>query len=205
MKSMNALGIVSALTLSFSTLSHAVTVLIIDVTNPSAVTFTSTNGASASDSSLAVGTVGFTIENFLINLETLPSLAVAGNLSVTRGSVLAAYDTLGTFAYGSSNTALGLGDDLSLFSSSTGNNTPSSQIFENGQRAFSGVATADFSSIASSLPAAGTTGSVITGFESSGVFDHGELIGEWTVVPEPSSSFMALAGLSLLGLSRRRK
>ncbi len=182
---------------------NAAVVLVVDVSDPSAVTFTAQDAASDVSSSLNRSFEGLTIENFFtasITVSANPPRPIAGDLTPSLGIQTNPYVGTGTFDYGNS-TNFGPGNDLSVFADNTVEN---SQQFTAGQRAFNGQAIIDFSTEAAVLPSVGSTGDVITGFDPSNT-GEGLVIGQWTVVPEPSSTLMLFAALIGFGSVRRRK
>lgn len=189
-------------TLLFTAISApAATVLVVDISDPSAVTFTATANFSQTNSSLNIGFAGFTIQNFLATPASIPSSTLGiGDLSPTGSSFI--YSGIGTFNYEANNGNFVAANDLSVFSNN-GAPGPDSQTFSTGSRAFNGVLTIDLSTWASSLPAAGATGDVISGYLMSGTADHGEIVGQFVVVPEPGSALLGGLGLLILGIRRR--
>lgn len=175
--------------------------LVIDVTNPSAVTFTATvENGYGNGSALVNFSGGITIENFFsTDQDATDGLAISGDWTA-RGTTTA-YDQLVTFHYGSPDVVLG--DDLSIYV----NNLQNTQLqsFITGASLFTGTSTVDFTDYA--LPEAGSWGAIYIGYQP----DQGGLIGYWTVVtsqiPEPSTG-AALAGVGALvcvGACRRRR
>ncbi len=180
---------------------NAAVVLVVDVSDPSAVTFTAQDAASDISSSLNRSMEGITIENFFSTISDVRTVRfVGGNLTPSLGIQTNPYVGTGTFDYGGS-IEFGIADDLSVFANNTVEN---SQQFTAGQRAFNGQATIDFSTEAAALPSLGSTGDVITGFNPNNA-GEGLIIGQWTVVPEPSSTLMLCAALIGFGSVRRRK
>lgn len=181
------------LSLVASPFVSAVTVLEIDVTNPAAVTFTATNGVSATDSTLIRNMDGITVRDFFTSVVNYPSSSNnTGNLYDSEQTGGNAYTGFGTFEYSDNDGAFKPANDLSVFAN--GGDSVLDQVFITGRVAFTGIATYNFSSTAAALPAAGTSGDVITGYFTTGTADHGEGIGQWIIVPEPS-----VFGLFLLG------
>lgn len=181
--------------------ADAAVVLVIDISNPAAVTFTSTSANSQTNSSLNIGSEGFTIQNFFTSSANYASATgVGGNLAPTGSSFT--YTQLGTFNFEANNGNFVAGNDLSIYSS--GGTTAGSQVFSTGTRAFNGVATVDFSSTPGALPTSGTTGNVYSGYFQSGTTGHGLLIGTFQVVPEPSSLLICALGLTVVCGKRRR-
>ncbi|WP_367872844.1 PEP-CTERM sorting domain-containing protein [Luteolibacter sp. Populi] len=181
--------------------AQAATVLVVDISNPAAVTFTSTPNFSQTNSSLNIGTAGFTIRNFLASPASIPSSTLGlGNLSPTGSTFV--YSGMATFSYEANDGNFTSANDLSVFSNGGGPGA-ASQVFSTGTRAFNGVLTIDLSAYVSSLPAAGVTGDVISGYFLSGTADHGETVGQFVVIPEPGSVLLGGLGFLILGFRRR--
>lgn len=181
--------------------SGAANVLTIDISNPAAVIFTSTPALSQTNSSLNIGFDGFTIQNFFVITVLVPSSTVAtGNLQPTGSTMF--YGGTGSFNYEANNGVFTTGNDLSVFSNG-GAPLAGSQVFSTGLRAFNGVMTIDFSSFAAALPTAGSTGTIYSGYLASGTPGQGLVVGQYSVVPEPSTIALGLIGLA--GLTSRRR
>ena len=179
--------------------AQAFTVLVIDISNPAAVTFTATGNVSLVNSSLNMALGGFTIQNFLATPEWLDELTT-GDLHPTGSAYV--YAGLGTFDYEGGSGNFGSANDLSIYSNGGSSTTELSQVFSTSSPAFNGVMTVNFSEFASSLPAAGTTGNVRAGY-LIGESGHTGIVGDYIVVPEPSSAL--LGGLGALALLKRRR
>lgn len=182
--------------------AHGAVVFYVDVSNPAAVVFTATDAASLTDSSLNGSQEGITVDDFFSAPQDYPSMGsgLPGNLSAVGGGA-GPYAGFGTFVFEANDGAFVPGQDLSIYYG--GNAGAGSQVFQSGSVAFQGSTSFNFSGSAAALPSVGTTGNVYTGFFESGTADHGEIIGEWTVVPEPSSVILTIAGG--LGLMARRR
>lgn len=166
-------------------------VLIVDVTDPAAVTFTATGTFSAADATAT--------SNFPIQLK--------GFLTSNPGQ---------SGQTASSTTLQTTGADHSLNSALWGRfnpvettlvlrNAALSETFSVASAAFTGTATFDLTSIKDFLPSAGTSGSIVSSLGGSG---SGITIGTYsivtTAVPEPVTYGLA-AGLACLGLALRQK
>ncbi len=195
MKKLEVLSLVAA-TLSLGTIkSHAAVVIQVDVSNPAAVTWTSTSANSAIDNGGNPISFdgGITMENFFTATEDITTaIPVVGDLSPSGTTT--AYDSLVTFSYGS--PAIVAGDDLSVFNSTASSSDV--QEFSQSVRAFTGSSAIDFSGRA--LPSPGMSGNVNAGFAPF----NGGTIGTWVVVPEPSTWAVAIgAGCVLFAAGRR--
>ena len=176
--------------------ANAQILLTIDDSTPSHTVITATGalaGASGS-SSLADGIdlLGF------FTSQNLTDAVVASPSTLTTGD--SSSGPLFTYGY-EDNISVGGYVDLNLYQYNSG----STITFTAGQTAFTGSMTLDFSSIASKLPSLGTTGNIVTGF--SGDSPNNTVIGEYQVVPEPSTGAMlliCLGTLAFLGRGLRR-
>lgn len=180
--------------------------LTIDVTNPNAVVITANDATALSDATATVNyNAGISLINFLPSVQSIPlgpdSTGLTFTGTLTGGGAGVPYDGLVTFNYG--NAAAVPGQDLSIYNLEADGSVE--QSFTTGATAFTGSATIDFGSII--LPAAGTTGAIYIGFDST----HGGQIGTWNVisttpVPEPGT-YALIAGAAALGVvfMRRRK
>jgi PEP-CTERM motif len=195
-------GLFLAMALGFST--NAVgQILYIDDSNPAAVRIYSSGGDATASNSTTVAEDGADLLGFFPT-----SAAGGGNYMGASGNLTAP----GDLAYneehpddqsvGTTNIQSISGSflDLTLFlTASDGDTTP--QNFTTGSPAFTGTMTMDLSAYAGDLPTPGSTGTVIAGWSGGEI---GGAIGEWEVVPEPSTYAMVLAGLGLLVFWRRR-
>lgn len=190
--------------IAFPAAADAAVVMTVDVTDFSAVTFTATGNFASDNNTLNSSLEGFTVEDFL----TTMSMAIANGSGNVTGDLTSAqggsgpYSGLGTFDYDANDGIFKAGNDLSIYTNGaadTGN-----QIFSTLGVAFTGTAVVDFTAVKDFLPTVGTIGNVISGYWKSGTVDHGEIVGQWQVVPEPSAAAMlALCGAGLL-LRRKR-
>lgn len=185
---------------AFSSTTHAANVLTIDISNPAAVTFTSTPALSETNSSLNIGTDGFTIQNFFALTVLVPDSTLATGDLMPTGSTFV-YAGMGTFSFEANNGTFAAGNDLSVFAN--GAPMAGSQVFSTVTRAFNGTMVVDMSPYIAALPAAGTTGTVYSGFRSSGITGHGLVVGQYSVVPEPNSIALALLGMTALARRKR--
>jgi hypothetical protein len=193
MKILNAALLLAAGVTCQSFRSTAAVVLTINVSDPSAVTWTATLANSDTTDSIAINfNGGITIENFFPSIEDVTTpLAITGNLTPSGTST--SYDELVSFNYGSGSVVPGR--DLSVYNALVGD--LDRQVFSTSVPAFTGAATIDFGGYA--LPSIGTVGNVQVGFQPS----HGGTIGSWVAVPEPGGSAAALAVACLLIAARR--
>lgn len=189
----------SIVALGITTLQSQASAILINISDPSNVTFTATTENSLIDSELGT-TDGITLVNFFTSNLNIGEAQLPGSLAVA--------DTGDSFlTIGSANFEDFFGDDgndLTIFN--IDDDTFTGQIFTAGQLAFTGESTFDFSSFAASLPAVGSTGDIVTGFDADAL-NHGLVINTFEVVAVPEPSSTLLLGLSALGLAahRRRK
>ncbi len=170
-----------------SQLAHG-QILIVDVTNPAAVTFTGTGAfASANASS---GTVTFPI--WLAGFYTVAQDQTTMTATSTTLETTGAGHTLGWAATraipGYTSLVLRQGP-------------PSAENFSVSSPAFTGMATFDLSSVAAGLPSAGSSGNVLSYNNSVTT-----VVGTYSVtgVPEPSV-YGLTGGLACLGFALLRR
>lgn len=195
--------------------ANAAILLIIDVTNPAQVKFTATNALSSGSSSQRIGYEGVTLHDLLQAGANIPNTSVVSNMVAVSnlfptqspplsGGIPTRYTGIASFNYDANNGTLGPGNDLGLYQNG-GGATNDSQVFTTGLQAFNGESTWDLSAYTSMLPGAGTTGNITSGYlpVSSGG-GHGVILGQYTVIPEPSSIALGALAASALVLRRRR-
>jgi len=188
----NALALSLALVaMSSVTQSAQAAVLIqVDISNPSAVTFTSTDAFASINDSTSTMFDGVTFDE-IFSASSLVSETYAG----LTGSGLFPPTTTG-LAYDDTLTA---GDGVSTtdlnFYANTGSPT---QSFSTGAPAFSGSATVNIAGV--TYQSVGYIGEILAGYADGGSFDS---IGQYQIVPEPGS--LALLGPGGLLITRRRR
>jgi len=161
----------------------------VDISDPSAVTFAATGNFPGIDDSSVSNTAGVS----LIDLFAVDSTNFADQLF--SGDLFAAgtYSPYDTFTVGYS--ALTDRDITLWVYKFIDSNT---QIFKTIEPAFTGTGLIDLTG--ETFKPIGSTGNIIVGDSESG---SGAVIGQYQIIPEPSS--LALLGLSgLLALRRRR-
>jgi hypothetical protein len=177
--------------------------LVINVTDPSAVTFTATSENAYGTASIAVNfTGGITLENFFPFNQSItvgdPAVLV-GNLTPSGTST--AYNEFVTFNYDANTGTVESGDDLSVYNVDAPN--VDTQDFVSGATAFTGFSTVDLTGY--TLPTEGTWGAINIGYKA----DHGGTIGYWTVVttqvPEASTYSLFAGALALAWVVARRR
>lgn len=169
----------------------AAILLAIDVSDSNAVTFTATGERPSSSTSSKKFIDGITLGEFFRIEPESSSFTISGTL------------TPAFFAGSPSYTRLALvgASDLNIYVNSANPQSGSSQFFQTGVAAFTGSFTVDMSSIAYSMPLAGTQGTLHAGYGGSVV-----AIGNWSaVVPEPGQwELGALFGVGLLAFRALR-
>jgi hypothetical protein len=169
--------------------AQAAIVLTINVQDPSHVTFTAVASNSAitrdlaTDFSGGISLLGFFTVNQTI-LSAAP-LAISGNWK-GRNATLAYNETV-TYDYSAQTGDVVAGKDLSIYNSGGGG----TQSFVTSAPPFTGISSANMTAFASGLPLAGSSGSLISGFQST----QGGVIGQWSVVPEPAETTVAVGAL----------
>ncbi len=162
--------------------------LVVDDSNPSAVTITATGAFSAVDAGNG-SAQGVVLDSFFGSPQIAVALPVNGTSLKVPGSSL--LDSVNP-------TDLGGGQiDLELYRSGV---SPLGQTFSTTSPAFQGSLLVDMSASASALPGVGATGSIVA-FN----FGSNPVVGQWIVVPEPGS-YAVVAGIGLVGFAiwRRR-
>jgi|GEM_PF-5501242 len=174
-----------------SVATQAGILLNVNISNPAAVTFTATT-ATSELSGAPKAEHGFSLLNFFgadVNFQFPPTFSdlTGGGYTVDR----VRWD---------GPITQGAGRDLN-FADFSGFFTDT-MSFVQGERALSGSATVNLTSVMN-LPPNGATGQIRLGSENNNV--AGVVIGSWTAVPEPASVSVA-AGLALGGFAfvRRR-
>jgi hypothetical protein len=174
--------------------AHAAVILQVDVSDPMAVVFTSTaafadNTVLNADSLDGIALLSF----FSGNVGTLDTSLDSGAINVfdsTAGTTRQPLDRIFVDTF-SGITPL----DLNFYELSSGSGFDMS--FLDTETALTGLASHDLSAL-TGLPTLGTLGDVFAGGLASS-----NIIGQWNVVPEPSTA--ALMTLGLIGLASRRR
>lgn len=189
-----ALCLLASILLPFA--SPAAVILVIDVSDPSQVTFTATNANAENNDDESWLQEGISLIGFFQSSVADPSLYdfdAPSNLWSPGGNF--AYTTLVSINFTDPFSLTYL--DLSIFGSGF-----STQDFSTSAPALTGSATADLSAWLAFLPAAGTTGDINSG---DGVSFEGPVIGQYAVVPEPSTTgLLVCSGLLCLARARRQ-
>lgn len=190
--------------------SRAAIVLIVDITNPSAVTFTATGAFSQNDESYhTLGDDGITLQNFFssptVNGNGDPAALYGALTSSDLQAYNAPYPTrpstetpVYTHFYSIDWNLQSDGSnrvDLNLLLPSSWDD----QTFSTTSPALSGSATADLSPWISQISLGGGN---IRG--DGRYFQSGIIIGQYVVIPEPATSLLAIGALGMLAIRRRR-
>jgi len=165
----------------------------LDISNPSAAVLTVTVAGSNGIPSSVPLQSGIDLVGFFQTSRTTPSISViSSNLAFVSDSSL-------VFTSASPDSLTAPSADLHLFGDST-----TSMPFEDGEPSFSGQMILDLSAI--DLSGLYSGGYIDLGDSASPVTNGGlpVEIGEWTVVPEPSSAFLLPPGAAVAFLFRRR-
>lgn len=187
--------------------SGAAVLLVVDVSNPAAVTITATGGLPSANDPGPAGTWTFDgatlLEFFTADAGGDAGGAFASGSDLKPTASINAYNGWITDFF-STGGVDGTGEffDLNLYYSEF---VEDPQDFDTAQRAFSGAATVNLSALSALLPAAGATGEILAGYSDFA----GPVIGEWAVVPEVSPGAQAavfgLGAGALLFLRRRQR
>ena len=191
----NALfGIISGIAISTSLPTLGAVVLIINVQDPSHVTFTATSNNSAITGNFNVDfDAGITLEGFFTvaqNITAATPVSISGNW--TGRNAVFSYNEAVTFIY--PNPAVQAGRDVSIYYNQT---VANQQQFVTSAPPFSGSSSANLAAYTAALPLAGASGNLDAAF-------NGAPIGSWSVVPEPSETAFAVGlGVGAFALVRR--
>ena len=188
--SKKALGAIVA-TAGFAVGAQAEDLLIVDLSVANQVTISATTGAASANASGSTFT-GVYLENAFGNLSTssLGALLVSGNLAPTSNTS----DNSPSLFNALGNAGL----NIWSYSSS------SSSTFTAGQQAFSGAATWSISAGAyADLLDGPSGGNIYFAADTDDDLSSATVIGQWRIIPAPSS--LALLGLGGLVAGRRRR
>lgn len=172
----------------------AAVILVIDISNPSAVTFTATGAFAQNDDDDSFSISGISLIDFFQASFSDSDLHYfsSSNLRSPEGDF--PYSTLTSIAFFDPFSSEYF--DLSIFYDSF-----SGQGFSTSAPALTGSAVANLSAWLAYLPTAGTTGNIHSG---DGIFSSGPVIGQYSVVPEPATAGLLL-GATLLAIRRARR
>jgi PEP-CTERM motif len=180
--------------LGFSLLSvgaaQAQILLTVDISNPSAVTFTATGAAPAISANVGSYANGIDLLTFFID-----DAGISNTFSDPFSTLTTADASTGpALTDAAVDNFSPLSVDLSIFKFNSG----AGMTFTKGQPAFLGTLTLNLS--AEPIPAGLATGNILAGYSQGG---PQVVIGQWEVVPEPSTWALFLGGLGLLAFLRR--
>lgn len=189
--------IVLALGLGATSASAAILVTV-DITDPTAVTFTGNDVQPIASDSTSVFR-GFTLLDFLTGASTQAFFTDNQSNFRARGSQVALRDIFFPTSGG--------GDDLNIYNSpSFGANIN----LRTDRRAFANTLVADLSSIASLLPGVGTFGQIILGDNPTANQRRNPVVGAYEVVgvapvPLPAPGLLLIGAIGAVAATRKRK
>jgi len=168
----------------------------VDVSDPNAVVFRTTGAAASLDDSSATVTFGIDLLTFF--------KSTGATLGSIQSTGLYASNTEQPYTNWRVDNASSSYIDLNLSRARMAGETALPQVFSTESGAFTGEAVINLSTYSSLLPQIGTYGSIVAGRSASGISD---VIGEWTVVPEPSTyaAFFGVGALATAVVLRRRR
>ncbi len=167
--------------------------LTINVTDLTSVVFSATGEFSLINDSSSVSADGITLRGVF----SLPSSSLSSGFA---SSSLRPSGTTQAYDFFSINFASVTGYDVNFYFGGVG--VPQTQTFQTNAAAFSGASTGNFNT--QTFVPVGTTGDIIVGDTVGG---SGATIGQWEVVPEPSTVsllFLGTAGTAAWLIRRRR-
>lgn len=194
--------------------AQAAVLLQIDIRDPNAVIFTATGAYAGNDNSDFTVNDGITLVEFFTGSPLVESPTADSLLGILAANTLTAAGTTSAYnqwmADNSSNPELEL--DLNLYGGIGEDGSPIGtlnaviaidyQLFSTSAPAFSGAATFDLSTRLQYLPAAGASGQISPGYSESGT---GASIGQWLVIPEPSTYALLIGAGALAATALRRR
>lgn len=186
------LGFLSAsiLFLSLQAAVQAEILLTVDISDPMAVRFTATEAASSA-TGLANISSGITLLGLFFNQYANGDIALAEQTLFANGASLP-YATASVVYY--QLEGIGRGYDLNLYGA------PLSYQFVQGAQAFTGEALLTFYAAAPDFASVGTIGDIVLGYSQSN--GKGTVIGQFQVIPEPSSLMLLAFSPFLIGFAR---
>jgi len=169
--------------------SSAATVLLVDVSDPSAVKISSSGANADADSDNVPEAAGIDLLRFFTGAVNMSVMYVnSSSLTPSGGN---AYSNFEGDDYSGSLV------DLNLISSSLS----AMQNFSTTTPAFTGEAYLDLSGFTAFLPTFGTSGNILVG---ANMETYGTVIGQWQAVPEPQTYALIAMGLVGIYFVRRR-
>ena len=161
------------------------------VSDPTAVVFISTDANAQNTVSNVESAVGITLQGFFSGntAPQLDSVVDFGALQVISGISRSPLTQI--FVGGDGGP---FSDELNFY----GDDPVFDMSFSVSNRALTGVARADLSTL-NGLPTVGASGDIF-----AGEIPGGGIIGQWNVVPEPSTAVLMALGLGGLAAKRRR-
>jgi hypothetical protein len=176
--------------------ANATLLLEVDVSNPSSVTLTATGAnADAPDSSFNVAD-GFNLLDFFTGSVSLPP---GQTMPITSG--LFSYGQNTAYSHWFTDSYSGFGRDLNIWKSSIASSSSPTQVFKTQHPSFTGLTTIDLSTWAGLLPSVGTISDIRPGYtytEYGTPKPLGPVIGQWAVIPEPSTFALVFGILALV-------
>ena len=180
--------------------AQAAVILEVDVSDPTAVVFTSTDANTQNSIENGLSNTGILLEGFFSgNVAELDDPLDSGALDVFDTEGGPTRQPLDQIFVGDGPGTTPL--DVNFYASI---GSAFNMFFRNGERALTGSASHDLSSL-TGLPTVGTIGNIFSDQPGGGFGMSDAIIGQYSVVPEPGTALLMGLGFAGLGMAGRRR